>query len=309
VQDMRDGFLTNGPNLRVATAPLPNLRGWGGVRGLLEEPGRSWEAAMKDCSRRGIAGNVGAQLFSDTLAWHQRELQAASEMATQKQVADTAAAAAEQAYQRTLQAAAPRWRRSKNDGAQVFANALGFDSRVLEWQNEYDQWTEYDPAVAQLALTNLWKGVMQTQFKAGNKQDYTLDLSTMQQTNHKHGTARALRWVQTQSSGGSHRDHYPDYWDLSHLPSDPTQFATVKLSPLSQTFKDAEQLFKSTAPSSLGIVSIEAIQHSLRWKAFQFKRDMIETALHARGGARESKCFHGTSHANVDQISACSVEA
>jgi len=226
-------------------------------------------------------------------------------MATQKQVADTAAAAAEQAYQRTLQAAAPRWRRSKNDGAQVFANALGFDSRVLEWQNEYDQWTEYDPAVAQLALTNLWKGVMQTQFKAGNKQDYTLDLSTMQQTNHKHGTARALRWVQTQSSGGSHRDHYPDYWDLSQLPSDPTQFATVKLSPLSQTFKDAEQLFKSTAPSSLGIVSIEAIQHSLRWKAFQFKRDMIETALHARGGARESKCFHGTSHANVDQISAC----
>jgi hypothetical protein len=151
-------------------------------------------------------------------------------------------------------------------------------------------------------LANAAKGVMQTQFLAGNNQEYTVDLGKMQQKNIKYGTVRALRWDLKQPN--SHQNHYPDYWDLSQLPSDPTQYAMVKLSPLSQTFQEAEALFRRTAPTSVGIVSIEAIQHSHRWRAYQFKRDMVEMALHARGGgARETRCFHGTSHDNIGRIS------
>jgi poly [ADP-ribose] polymerase 10/14/15 len=245
---------------------------------------------------------------------HQQARQAAAdEMAAQKKLADAAAASVAQAHQQALQAAKMSSQKQLADavaanalGVQVFANALGSASRALQWQNEYDQWANYDPVHEQLVLDSAAKGVMLTQFMAGNNQEYTVDLVKMLQTNTKYGTVRGLRWVQKQPLGSSDQDQdrYPDYWDLSQLPTDPTQYATVKLSPLSQTFQAAEALFTQTAPSSVGIVSVEVIQHSHRWKAFQFKRDMVEVALRARGGARETRCFHGTSHDNVGQISA-----
>ncbi|KAL4625085.1 poly ADP-ribose polymerase 12 [Arapaima gigas] len=178
------------------------------------------------------------------------------------------------------------------------------------WKDDLGRWMEYGSEVDATAmpvtsetLENLYLADMENDvaFTIGSQQ-YMLSFKEMRQQNIKYKTKREVRrrprflsaqQVQrklksgcTDTVGQNVRVH----WDQGALPD--FTYKLVPLSNMTTEFKQVEQLFKRTMPSST-ICSIQRIQNPSLWKVFQWQKEQMQKKSNSNL-VDERTLFHGT---------------
>ncbi|XP_004714092.2 protein mono-ADP-ribosyltransferase PARP12 [Echinops telfairi] len=194
------------------------------------------------------------------------------------------------------------------------------------WADEAGSWQEYGRQgtvhpVATVSSPELEKAYLAfctagpnaeaavLRFTAG-KHEYELDFRAFVQKNLHYSTVRKVcrrpRYVspqdvkvkQTCTSMLPSLRNIPDYWDTSALPD--LGFKRIALSPSSEEYQKACELFSRTMPSYM-IQKIERVQNLALWEVYQWQKGQMQKRL-GRTLVDERQLFHGTSACFVDAI-------